>query len=292
MGTNKAIEIYLPNITDSLNKEMLEKQKDIAKILKGTPFEEDSNTIFEHLVRVQGAMHLSGENESITLAKVKKDLDLINTIMVLFHSQSDMPKLKSEVIEKSTHIPEEIIAAMKNVAKELYDKNLSLCHQSVVKYKKKDIIKNGIIQIKELNKGEEVYKDEANKDFCEKVIVGEYRPITDYEHIRNQWNRLDKMQGDRGKKTNKKEKHHIIKDTFRIVCAIKIFCKCGGFKEWGRRGNAKRNKCIFDCLQIFGYTTIKDTKDAIEREKQRNYWKNRVSAAENSNIVFVSPPLK
>ena len=33
METNKAIEIYLPNIADSLNKELLAKQKEIADIL-------------------------------------------------------------------------------------------------------------------------------------------------------------------------------------------------------------------------------------------------------------------
>ena len=59
METNKAIEIYLPNITDSLNKEMLEKQSAITNILRETPFGKDTNAIFEHLVRVQGALHLS-----------------------------------------------------------------------------------------------------------------------------------------------------------------------------------------------------------------------------------------
>lgn len=283
MQTNKTIEIYLPNIV-SLNKGLLAKQKEIAKILKGTPFEEDTNTIFEHLVRVQGAMHLSGENESITLAKVNKDLDLINTIMVLFHSQSDMPKLKSEVIGESTHIPEEIIAAMKNVAKELYDKNLSLCHKNVVKYKKKDVIKNGIIIIEPIEKGEEVYKDKADKDYCEKIIIGEYRPITDLEHIRDQRDRLKKIKGYAGKKTIKKETPNKVTDTFRMLCAIKGFCKCDGFDGWGERGNAERNRCIFECLQVFA---IADDIKYLDANTQRS----RVRDAETRNIVFISPPL-
>ena len=291
METNKAIEIYLPNNTDSLNKDLLEKQSAISKILCETPFEKDINAIFEHLVKVQGAMHYSGEKEERRTAKAKEDLNLINTIMVLFHSHSDAPKLKSEVIKQSTIIPEEIIAAMKNVAKELYDKNLSLCLKNVVKYKKKDVIKNGIIIIEPIEKGEEVYKDKADKDYCEKVIIGEYRPITDYKHIRDQWDRLKKIKGYAGKKTIKKETPHIITDTFRMVCAIKVFCNCKGFYEWGKRGNAMRNECIFKCLQVFGYTTIQNTTDAMEQADRRNYEKKRVNDAEKSNIVFISPPL-
>jgi hypothetical protein len=44
-------------------------------------------------------------------------------------------------------------------------------------------------------------------------------------------------------------------------------------------------------LQVFGYTTIKKNTDAMEKADQRNYEKNRVIAAERSNIVFISPPL-
>jgi len=284
METNKAIEIYLPNNTDSLNKDLLEKQNAISKRLKGTPFEKDTYEIFEHLVRVQGAMHYSGEKEERRTAKAKEDLNLINTIMVLFHSHSDAPKLKSEVIEQSTIIPEKIIAAMKNVAKELYDKNLSLCLKSVVKYKKKDVIKNGIIIIEPIEKGEEVYKDKADKDYCEKVIIGEYRPITDFEHIRDQWDRLKKIKGYAGKKTIKKETPNKITDTFRMLCAIKGFCKCDGFDGWGERGNAERNRCIFECLQVFA---IADDKKYLDANTQRS----RVRDAETRNIVFFSPPL-
>ncbi len=76
-----------------------------------------------------------------------------------------------------------------------------------------------------------------------------------------------------------------------MLCAIKGFCKCDGFNGWGKRGNAKKNRCIFECLQVFGYTTIKKNTDAMEKADQRNYEKNRVIAAERSNIVFISPPL-
>ena len=291
METNKAIEIYLPNKTDSLNKELLEKQSTITNILKKTPFEKDTNAIFEHLKRVQWAFHFSGEKEGISIAEAKRNLALINTILVLFYSNTDIPKLKSDVIENSTDIPEEIIAAMKSAAKELYDKNLSLCHQNVVRYKKKDEIKEGVIQHYSLKKGEVAYKEEMDEDYCERVIIGEYRPITDLDHLLSQKQRLKKIQGYAGNKTNKKEKPHIITDTFRMLCAIKVFCQCDGFDGWGKRGNAKRNECIFKCLQVFGYTTIKETKDAIKRAEQRNYWKNRVSAAVNTNIVFICPPL-
>ena len=284
MEINKAIEIYLPNNTDILNKDLLEKQNAISKILKGTPFEKDTYTIFEHLVRVQGALHYSGEKEERRTAKAKEDLNLINTIMVLFHSHSDAPKLKSEVIEQSTIIPEKIIAAMKNVAKELYDKNLSLCLKNVVKYKKKDVIKNGIIIIEPIEKGEEVYKDKADKDYCEKVIIGEYRPITDLEHIRDQRDRLKKIKGYAGKKTIKKETLNKVTDTFRMLCAIKGFCKCDGFDGWGERGNAERNRCIFECLQVFA---IADDIKYLDANTQRS----RVRDAETRNIVFISPPL-
>ena len=74
METNKAIEIYLPNNTDSLNKDLLEKQNAISKILKGTPFEKDTYTIFEHLVRVQGALHITESNMQSRKEHLKEEL--------------------------------------------------------------------------------------------------------------------------------------------------------------------------------------------------------------------------
>lgn len=291
MKTKKAIEIYLPPKTDSLNKEMLEKQSAITMILKGTPFEKDTNAIFEHLKRVQWAFHFSGEKERISIAEAKRNLALINTILVLFHSNTDIPKLKSDVIENSTDIPEEIIAAMKSAAKELYDKNLSLCHQGVVKYKRKDEIKeDGTIIVRSTNKP--YFQDKEDKEYCEKVVVGVYSPITDLAHILNQKQRLEKIQGYAGNKTNKKEKPHIITDTFRMLCAIKVFCQCDGFEDWNYRGGkTDRNIRIFECLQVFGYATIRDTIDKDDEERQRQYIKERVRDAEKSNIVFVCPPL-
>ena len=283
METSKEITIYLPPMPKSLNKGLSAKQKEIEIKLKGTPFEKDTNTIFEHLVKVQGALHFSGEKERISIAKAKRDLDLINTLLVLFHSNPDVPKLKSDVIEESTHIPKEVIAAMKNVAKELYDKNLSLCHQSVVKYKRKDEIKeNGTIVIRP--EKTPYFQEKEDKNYCVRVVVGEYSPITDLNHLLNQKQKLEKIQGHAGNKTNEKDEPHILTDTFRMLCAIKGFCKCDGFEKWGKRGNAERNRCIFECLQVFA---IADDRKYLDANTQRS----RVRDAEIRNIVFVSLPL-
>lgn len=292
METNKAIEIYLPNFAKaiSLHEELLEKQSQIANLLKGTPFEGDTITIFEHLVKVKEAMHLSGERTEKENNENSLRLDIVNNLLILFHPDEE-PKLKGNGI--CTSIPKEIIIAAKNAAKELYDKDLSLCHQSVVKYKKKDVVINGFIQTKQFKKKQVVCKDKKSKVYSEKVIVEEYRPITDRAHLLEKRESLLAQKRKAGAKTNIMGTPHIIKDTTRMLCAIKIFCNCDGFKDWGYRGGkTKRDKLIFDCLQVFGYASIIDSKDIdkYEREKQRQNIKEKIRDAETSNIVFVSPP--
>ena len=82
MQTNKVIEIYLPK-KDCFNKELAEKQSSITKILKGTPFEKDTNTIFEHLVRVREALHITESNMESRKTHLQEELDVIKTLLAL-----------------------------------------------------------------------------------------------------------------------------------------------------------------------------------------------------------------
>lgn len=264
MVTNKATEIYLPNITDSLNKELLEKQSEIAKILKDTPFKKDTHEIFEHLVRVQGALHKT-ESDMVSRKKhLKEDLDVIKTLLALYANPEKI-ELRcgfNGKIGLDANIPQSIVGS---VALQIKNAAITLFNQSPYLFCGKD----GII----LSPTNKKHLKAKEKELGSQIKV------------------LNTIRKNAGKATYAKDTLYEIKDSFRLICAIKVFCKCDGFDEWGKRGNAKRNRCIFECLQVFGYTTIKDTKDAMEKADQRNYEKNRVYAAEKSNIVFISPPL-
>ena len=263
METNKAIEIYLPNIV-SLNKGLLAKQKEIAEILKGTPFEEDTNTIFEHLVKVQGALHKSESDMVSRKQHLKEDLDVIKTLLAL-HTPPDRIELRcflNGTIGLDVTLPQTII---KSISLQIKDAAIKLFNQSPYLFCGKD----GNI----LSPTNNIHLKAKERD------------------IEKQIKELNTIRENSGKATYTKDTPNKVTDTFRMLCAIKVFCKCDGFKGWGKRGNAKRNECIFKCLQVFGYTTIKNTTDAIGKAAQRNYEKNRISAAEKSNIVFISPPL-
>ena len=265
MGINKVIEIYLPNNTDSLNKEMLEKQSSITKILKGTPFEKDTNAIFEHLVRVQSALHITESNMQSRKEHLKEDLDVIRTLLA-FHTTPQRIELRcfhEGAIGSNVNLPQAIIESttlqIKDAAVKLFNQSpylfcgkdgeiLSPANKKHLKAKEKDLE----IQIEELN------------------IVRE------------------KV----GKATYTKEAPNKITDTFRLICGIKFFCQCDGYEEWEYRGGkSDRNRCIFDCLQVFGYSTIRTTTDEDETERQRQYIKKKVRDAEKSNIVFISLPI-
>ncbi len=264
METNKVIEIYLPNNTDSLNKDLLEKQNAISKILKGTPFEKDTYAIFEHLVRVQGALHKTESDMLSRKEHLKEELDVIKTLLALY-TIPDKMEIRcgvNGVIGLDANIPQSIVGS---ITLKIKNAAIALFNQSPYLFCGKD----GQI----LNPTNKKHLMAKEKD------------------LECQIKELNTTREKSGKATYTKETPNKITDTFRIVCAIKIFCNCDGFKGWGKRGNANRNDCIFKCLQVFGYTTIKNTTDAMEKADQRNYEKNRVIAAERSNIVFISPPL-
>ena len=265
METNKAIEIYLPNIADSLNKELLAKRKEIADILKGTPFEKDAHTIFEHLVKVQGALHKSESDMVSRKQHLKEDLDVIKTLLAL-HTPPDRIELRcflNGTIGLDVNLPQTII---KSISLQIKDAAIKLFNQSPYLFCGKD----GNI----LSPTNNIHLKAKERD------------------IEKQIKELNTIRENSGKATYTKDTPNKVTDTFRMLCAIKVFCNCDGFKEWRYRGGkTERNKCIFDCLQVFGYTTIKNTTDAIGKAAQRNYEKNRISAAKESNIVFISPPL-
>jgi hypothetical protein len=257
METNKAIEIYLPNNTDSLNKDLLEKQNAISKILKGTPFEKDTYVIFEHLVRVQGALHKTESDMSSRKEHLKEELDVIKTLLALYTipEKIEIRCGVNGVIGLDANIPQSIVGSItlkiKNAAIALFNQSpylfcgkdgniLSPTNKKHLKAKEKDLE----AQIEELNT-----KREKS-----------------------------------GKATYTKDTPNKVTDTFRMLCAIKGFCKCDGFYGWGERGNATRNECIFKCLQVFGYANDEKYLDA-------NTQRSRVRDAEKRIIVFVCPPL-
>lgn len=257
METNKAIEIYLPNNTDSLNKDLLEKQNAISKILKGTPFEKDTYAIFEHLVRVQGALHKTESDMSSRKEHLKEELDVIKTLLALYTipEKIEIRCGVNGVIGLDANIPRSIVGSItlkiKNAAIALFNQSpylfcgkdgniLSPTNKKHLKAKEKDLE----AQIEELNT-----KREKS-----------------------------------GKATYTKDTPNKVTDTFRMLCAIKGFCKCDGFYGWGERGNATRNECIFKCLQVFGYANDGKYLDA-------NTQRSRVRDAEKRIIVFVCPPL-
>lgn len=264
METNKAIEIYLPNNTDSLNKDLLEKQSAISKILKGTPFEKDTNFILEHLVKVQKALHLTEHNSSLSKHYLYEYLGVVKTLIALY-------ELPTELVINcgawKVDLPKTLINStamfIKKSATELFNQTPMLF--------------NGGMD----DDGNQLVLDPTNKEHLKKKE----------KDIESQITELNINRSKAGKPTYTKDTPNKITETFRQVCAIKIFCKCDGFKEWGERGNAKRNRCIFDCLQEFGYTTIRETTNAITAEAQRNYEKSKVKDAEVTNIIFVSEPL-
>ena len=263
METNKAIEIYLPNNTDSLNKDLLEKQSAISKILKGTPFEKDTNAIFEHLVRVQGALHITESNMQSRKEHLKEELNIIKTLILLNSTPESMTIKCSDVM---VTLPNAIVM---DIALRIRESTIKLFNQSPYLFVSKD--KDNNSQILNPNNLEHLYQKESE--------------------LNKQLKELNTRREKAGKATYTQETPNKVTDTFRMLCAIKGFCKCDGFNGWGKRGNAKKNRCIFECLQVFGYTTIKKNTDAMEKADQRNYEKNRVIAAERSNIVFISPPL-
>lgn len=263
MGTNKAIEIYLPNITDSLNKELLEKQSAITKILKGTPFEKDTNAIFEHLVKVQGALHYKEIEIQSHKEQNQRLLDIVEALIAL----RELPKeMKISFGVWSIDLPQIMVSDtalfIRKSLMELFNNTPSLFIGGFD------------------NDGNEIVLNPNNKSHL-KTKKRELEEVKDM---------LINLKKHPGPATYTKDTPSGITDTFRMLCAIKGFCKFDGFDGWGKRGNAKRNECIFKCLQVFGYITIKEATNAIKRAEQRNYWKNRVSAAINTNIVFICPP--
>ena len=264
METNKTIEIYLPKLEKCLNKEMLRKQSPITKILKGTPFEKDTNAIFEHLVRVQGALHYKEIEIQSHKEQNQRLLDIVEALIAL----GKLPKeMKIDFGVRSIDLPQIMVS---DVA--LYLRKSLMNHFNNTP----SLFIGGFD-----NNGNEIVLNPNNKSHLE----------TKKKELEEVKDMLTNLKRHPGPATYTKDTPSGITDTFRMQCAIKGFCKCDGFKEWGDRGNAKRNECIFKCLQVFGYTTIKETTDAMERADQRNYKKTRVSAAEKKDIVFISPPL-
>lgn len=279
--------IHLPNIQVCLNKEMLGKEKKLAEILKDTPFEKDTNIIFEHLVKIKGAMHISGERTEHKMIDAKRKLELIRCLLILFHPD-EKPKIKGNGY--CINIPKEMLSSAKDAAIKLYNEDLELCHQWITKFKKKDVIKNGTPQIYCIKDNRLLFKDKEDDEFCESVTIGEYRPVTDRNHLIKKEFYWKKIKSQSGKKTYIKNTPYILTDEFRQLCAIKIFCVCDGYQKWGEGKNKERNECIFKCLKLFGYVTDSiNTKK--EEETKRQYIKERVRDAESRKITFISPPL-
>ena len=257
METNKAIEIYLPNNTDSLYKGLLAKQRRIERILKGTPFEKDTNNIFEHLVKVQGALHKAESDMVSRKQHLKEGLDVIKTLLA-FYTIPEKVELRcflNGVIGLDVNLPQTII---ESTSLQIKDEAIKLFNQSPYLFCGKD----GNI----LSPTNKKHLKAKEKD------------------LEAQIEELNTKREKSGKATYTKDTPNKVTDTFRMLCAIKGFCKCDGFYGWGERGNARRNECIFKCLQVFGYANDGKYLDA-------NTQRSRVRDAEKRIIVFVCPPL-
>ena len=233
MEKNITIQIYLPNITNSLNKELLEKQSAITNILKGTPFEKDTNAIFEHLVKVQGALHYKEIEIQSHKEQNQRLLDIVEALIALFQLPKEM-KLSFGVW--SIDLPQIMVC----------DTALYLRKSLMELFNNTPSLFNGGFD----DDGNQIVLDPNNKSHLK-------AKKKELEQVQEMLNTLKQHQG----------------------------------RATYRRGNAKRNECIFKCLQVFGYTTIKNTTDEMKNAEQRNYEKKKVNDAEKRNIVFISPPL-
>jgi hypothetical protein len=267
-GEKKKVTIYLPNIKESLSKELQAKEKAIKNILKDTPFENDTNTIFEHLVKLQDALHLTATSAKTEEENLKEWLSLIDTLIVLH----GIVRNKSiNIADVSCVLPKEFkllaIQAIKRLNVE-YKNNPNLCLFGTGKYTNK------------IYDNEEREVSDTQTDFyCLEVV--EYRRPTIF-NLRKLKTRLESIKKQAGKHTYTKETPNKLTPKFRVVCAIAVFCQCDGFTKWQKK--AQRNKIIFDCLQVFGYV---DNGSYLDANTQRS----RVRDAEESDIIFVSPPL-
>lgn len=264
----KKATIYLPNMVGGLNKELQDKQKSIVETLKGTPFEQDTNIIFEHLCKVQGALHITNANIYAKVEYLQKDLDLVNTLIALHYLKQGQKMDVGDI--NSCAFPKEVVASATVAAIDLYNNNINVCMGGAGKY------------TNELSENAQEHKFSEHQDDFFHIEVQEYKEPS-IEHLRRKKKEIEKqMQKKAGKLTSLKETPCQLTDTFKQVCAIDIFCKCDGFGIWDRK--SERNRCIFKCLMDFGYIPHNECPDA-------NTQRSRIRDAENYDFVFVSPPI-
>ena len=254
----KKVIIYLPNIDDSLSEEMQIKKRAIRDILKDTPFEEDTNKIFEHLAKLQGALHLTESNTEVKKEQINNGMDVTRTLLAL-HTIPEKIELKCEISGSAglaANLPQSIV---KETALQIRNAAIAIFNQSPYLFVGKDSDNNPII----LNPTNKEHLKAKEKE------------------LENQQEELNKTRRSLGKATYTKDSPNKITDTFKLTCAVSIFVGCDGFNKWQEK--AKRNRIIFECLQVFGYV---DNGSYLDANTQRS----RVRDAEKSDIIFISPP--
>ncbi len=258
-GKKKKVTIYLPNIKENPCEELNANEKAIRDILRGTPFEEDTNTIYEHLVKLQGASHLTESNTKARKEQINNDLDVTRTLLAL-HTIPERIELKCELsgsIGLAANLPQSIV---KETTSQIRNAAIAIFNQSPNLFVGKDSDNNPIIL------------SPTNKEHLK----------AKEKELESQLEELNTTRKSIGKATYTKESPNKITDTFRQTCAIKIFCQSDGFIKWQKK--AQRNRIIFECLQVFGYV---DNGNYLDANTQRS----RVRDAEECDIIFVSPPL-
>ena len=250
----KKVTIYLPNIKESLSKELQTKEKAIRNILKDTPFEKDTNTIFEHLVKLHGALHYSEIEIQSHKDHLQIQKDIVNTILTFFNMPKDIEIICSgKIVCLPSIIVNETAMKIRESAIHLFNQTPSLF---------RGLDKNG----------NQIILDPRNKEHLEI----KKQELEEKEKV------LNKIKAHHGNATYTKDNPNKLTSKFRIVCAISIFVGCDGFDKW--QVKAQRNRIIFECLQVCGYVENCSYLDA-------NTQRSRVRDAEESDIIFVSPPL-
>lgn len=206
------VTLYIPHLATSLTNKLQAKRGALIELLKDTPFEKDTISIFMHLCKVKVMQHYSGANSESEISYLQKGLDLLNTLIVL-HPSSNGVKLKAEGIV--VDMPKTVIVSARNEAERLYNEEPYLfCDDDGIYHSPKDL--NGLLERK--------------------------------RNIQHQIDNLRNERKNAGNPTYEKGNPKELSPAFRIKCAISIFAQCDGFSEWGN--NAERNRIIFKGLNI------------------------------------------
>lgn len=247
----KSINIYYTRKRISLNKEAKTQRGRIEKILKGTPFEDYTTKIFRHLLIVQVLQHGYGAEIESAICKNTKDLEIVSTLLILQKATNLQIKCRYDKETKNkaqcSDIPKELIQPIRNAAIELYNKTLNLC-----------MVPTGETWVSE--ESGEVYNKTKYQNPTINYLENKQRELQ--EELLN----LGNMKQINGHPTYIKEYPNQLSPALRKKCAITIFIKCKNAFDESKWNTAKeRNKVIFECLEVMGIASKRETENNINK---------------------------